>query len=351
MCTPGTNLLNGSRRVRRFPISLASAPQKKQLIRHLLRHATLERLETQIECEHFLIQDRCAEVDYLRFLYFGRAEQNLTAFTLRDLGVMGRSRFRSEFTSRFATREEAHVSFHYETLLRRLEAPGGAELEALVSLSHSWPDAVDPETDRLRSQAFHRLGQALERAGRSEDAIAVYRQSGQFPATERVARLLLAQGRREEAEAWLRGLIDAPSCDEELLFAEDFLARTFGTRRVGRLTALLRSAETIQLDEAMRNHTEAAAIEHFRRRGLDSGAFYETHETEIRSRLASLSRREETIRRLEETWDRYAGTPNAIFAWYADVFSLTRLLVSKSPPGSLAAILEPTTACLGAATG
>jgi DNA polymerase-3 subunit epsilon len=360
-----------------------STAKKQQLIQHLLRYASLDILIGLIRLETFVVQDRRNEMDYLLFLYFGRPERNLTAFTLRDLGVTGRSRFRTEFESRFATREEAHVSFHYEKLLCRLETADAAELEELVSRSHSWPEAVDPETERLRSRSLHRLGHGLERAGKSEEALAVYRQSRQFPSTERVARLLLALDRRAEAEAWLRGLIDAPSCDEELLFAEDLLARTFGTRRVGRLTALLRSAETIVLDEAMRNHAEAAAIGHYRRRGLDafhventiwrqlfglvfwdllfgadaavhnefdriprgldSGAFSQAHATEIHHRLARLDRREETIQRLEETWDRHAGTLNAIVPWYRDVFRLTRLLVRNAPPGSLATVLEPMT--------
>jgi DNA polymerase-3 subunit epsilon len=357
--------------------------KKQDLIRHLLSHASLETLAAQIASARLLVQDRCDEIDYLLFLYFGRPEPNLTAFTLRDLGVMGRSRFRTEFESRFATREEARVSFHYEKLLCRLEAADAAELEELVALSRSWPEAVDPETERLRSRAFHRLGHALERAGRSEEALAIYRQGRQFPSTERVARLLLALDRRAEAEAWLRGLIDAPSCDEELLFAEDLLARTFGTRRVGRLTSLLRSAETIVLDEAMRNHAEAATIGHYRRRGLDafhventiwrqlfglvfwdllfgedaavhnefdriprgldSGAFHQAHATEIHHRLARLDQREEAMQWLQATWDCHAGTLNAIVPWYRDVFAVTCLLVRNAPPGSLAVVLEPMT--------
>lgn len=358
-----------------------STARKQHLVQHLLTHASLGTLKTQIACEGFLVQDRCDEIDYLIFLFFGRPERNLTAFALRDLGVTSRSRFRTDFEARFATREEALISFHYEKLLGRLEAPQAADLEELVSLAHTWPEGVDPETERLRSRALHRLGQALERADRCEDALSMHRQSRQFPSTERVARLLLALGRREEAETWLRGLIDSPSCDEELLFAEDFLARTFGSQRVGRLTSLLRSAETIVLDEAMRHHAEDAAIAHFRRRGLDafhventiwrqlfglvfwdllfgqdaavhnefdrqprgldSGAFHRAHAGEIHHRLASLDQREATVAQLEATWQRHVGTLNAVVPWYSDVFTLTRLLVRKAPCGSLAHVLEP----------
>jgi hypothetical protein len=241
---PGVTWPARSVAVARYLIcSCISGAKKQQLIRHLLSHASLATLAAEIHLEAFLVQDRCDEIDYLLFLYFGQPEGNLTAFALRDLGVMGRSRFRTEFESRFATREEAQVSYAYEKLLRRLEVTDQAELLGLFSRAHTWPAAVDLETENLRGRALHRLGRALERAGHLEEALALYRQSTQFPATERVARLLLTLKRREEAETWLRGLIDAPSCDEELLFAEDFLARTFGTRRVGRLTALLRSAE------------------------------------------------------------------------------------------------------------
>lgn len=360
-----------------------STAKKPQLIQHLRAHASLDTLETQIARDRFLVQDRCDELDYLLFLFFGRPETSLAAFTLRDLGVTSGSRFRADFESRFATREEARVSFHYEKLLCRLETPNAEELEELFSLSPTWPASVDPESERLRNRALHRLGQALERASRSEAALSVYRQSRQFPSTERVARLLLAAGRREEAKNWLCRLIDSPSCDEELLFAEDLLARTFGSLRVGRLTTLLRSAETIVLDEAMRQHAEAAAIGHFRRRGLDafhventiwrqlfglvfwdllfgedaavhnefdrqprgldSGAFHQAHAAEIHRRLASLDQREETVAQLEATWHRHVGTLNAVVPWYANVFTLTCLVVRTAPRGSLAHVLEPMT--------
>jgi DNA polymerase-3 subunit epsilon len=202
-------------------------------------------------------------------------------------------------------------------------------MDRLAVEAVSWPVTEDAEVELMRHRAIHRLGRELERLGRTDEALAVYLLSDHFPATERAVRLLSQQDNREGAEALLLRLIDNPSCDEELLFAEDFYERKFHRRKVGRLTRLLREAPVLRLDESGRDSAEAAVVRHFLKAGraaahvenalwvqlfgllfwdllydrdaaalhnpfetrpqdLNSGAFYQRHRELITERLALL---------------------------------------------------------------
>ncbi|CAN5295941.1 hypothetical protein BH23VER1_BH23VER1_20980 [soil metagenome] len=77
-----------------------------------------------------------------------------------------------------------------------------------------------------------RFGARLERAGATDAALDVYALSDVYPATERRCRLRFAKGERDAVERRLLGIIDDPSCDEEILFADDFPARRPGSASV-----------------------------------------------------------------------------------------------------------------------
>lgn len=358
-----------------------SSARKRVLVEHLADHLSLDTLGRRVRLADYVVQDRIEELGYLFFLYFGRLESSLIRFALRDLGLVRGSGFRTSFEPRFSDRDAAATAYCYARALGTLEGKAPRDLDGLLAESATWPDAVDLETRSLRARALHRLGRLLERAGRAEDALAVHRRNGEFPSTERSARLLLAAGREVEARAFLEGLVASPSCDEELIFAEDLLARKFGDRRVGRLTAMLRTAETIAVDEALRDEPEAGAARHLRRRGaeahhvenalwrqlfglafwdllygeehaavhneferlpagLDSGAFHRRHEGAIARRLALFDDPAAALDRLDATWEAQAGTSNAIVPWYPELFAVTRELVRLAPPGAPGEVLD-----------
>ena len=361
------------------PPRLASI-RKQDLVDHLSARLSLSDLRPFVDLSRYLVQERLDELGYLLFLFFGRLERNLTSFALRDLGVMRRSRFRSDFEARFPDRETARVSYHYEKAIDRLDHAAPGDVDALLHESREWPDPVDLETEENRARALHRLGRRLERADRGEEALEVYRRSDRFPSTERSARLLISTGHPEEAREFLRKLIENPSCDEELIFAEDLLARKFGDRRVGRLTEMLRSADSIALDETLRDEPEAGAAKYFRRKGidahhvenaiwrqlfglvfwdllfgsetslhnefewkpagLDSGAFFHRHREAIESRLARLDASPESLAELDRTWRTHLDTPNAIVPWYPELYRLSRELVRLAPTEGLRHLLR-----------
>ncbi len=358
-----------------------SSAKKQALIRHALATLSFEEAFPQETRTLYLAQDREEEVAYLLYLYFGSVHRDLTTFALRDLGRVRTAPFRTDFQPRFNSGEAARACFFYSQMLDLLEAAEAGKPMVLYSGVEAWPVVDEAEPGTLRHRALHRLGRLLERDGSPEEALDTYQRSDQYPSTERTVRLLLNADRRDEAEALLRRLIDDPSCDAELLFAEDFLERKFQKKKQGRLTAFLRSAPILLLDESGRDRPEAAAVARLRRDGaeaihsenriwlqlfgllfwdllfgselaslhdpfdftpqdLATGTFFERHRQSLLERFVLLDDPEAALAHLDAVWTSHRGEPNSVVAWDEALYAFTRALVAKAPPGGLAVILE-----------
>jgi DNA polymerase-3 subunit epsilon len=268
-------------------------------------------------------------------------------------------------------------SFFYAKLS---EAISGADGEGLVEIAAGlgdWPVA-GAETERDRE--ICRLGARLEQTGFPEEALGVYRHTAAHPARERVCRILVSRGEAGEAERLLVEMISSPASDEELLFAEDFHARKFGGRKVGRLTGMLRSAPVISIDEAFRDSAEEAAANHFKGKGerayrtenhvwaslfgllfweelqgengetkhnefehrptqLTDGSFFRKNEEAIEARL-SLLHSGAAMDYLETVAGAHRGEANGVFRWRRDTIAVIRELIDHAPAKAIEAVLR-----------
>lgn len=367
-----------------FPLSI-EAPRnnakKAELIQFALAALPFEELCPPGSIETHLAQGHTDELGYFLFLYFGNLRSGLTDFALRDLGVMKTQAFKQEFKPRFNSRSIALAAYHYRKLLTELTDPNHTTVEQCFADSPNWPRINDPDIELLRGRALNRLGAWFERHEDFERALAVHQLSDQFPSTERTVRLLMSAGRAEEAAKLLGRLIENPSCDQELLFAEDFYERKFEKKKVGRLTALLREAPVLRLDESGRNYAEGAAIRKLQQGGaqawhtenviwsqlfglifwdllftdesaavhtpfdrspqdLQTGQFYHNHRETIDSRLEEFSNPGVIIERIRQSFEEHNGSPNHFVIWSPDLLELTCRLVSSAPKGALSPILR-----------
>lgn len=367
-----------------FPLSV-EAPRKNakkaELIQFALAELPFEELCPPGSIETHLAQGHTDELGYFLFLYFGNLRSGLTDFALRDLGVMKTQAFKQEFKPRFNSRGVALAAYRYRKLLTELTDPNHTSVEQCFADSPHWPRINDPDIELLRGRALNRLGAWFERHEDFERALAVHQLSDQFPSTERTVRLLMSAGRAEEAAKLLGRLIENPSCDEELLFAEDFYERKFEKKKVGRLTSLLREAPVLQLDESGRNYPEGAAIRKLQQGGaqawhtenviwsqlfglifwdllftdesaavhtpfdrspqdLQTGQFYHNHRETIDSRLEEFSNPGAVIERIRQSFEEHDGSPNQFVIWSPDLLELTCRLVSSAPKGALSPILR-----------
>ena len=354
---------------------------RKSWTRPRLMTLARERLRFE-ECfagsrgEAFIVQRRVHELRFLLYLYFGRIEESLTRFALRDLGLVRTHKFRTEFEARFETLEEAETSFFYADHHARLPSMDAAAIAALAQDALHWTASEADKRDAL----LFELGRRVEKSGDTETARGLFERGGSAECGERAIRLAYAAGDKDIARARLEAMIDNPASDGEALFAADFHARKFGGKRTSAITDMLRAAGTIKLDESNRTTPERGAIRHYERQGwtvhhaentpwrtlfgllfweqlygggtatlhnefermpraLKSGTFYADHAEAIEARLAVLDDPDKALTALLKTFTAEHGAPNAVFRWRNDAIDLLRPLLN-APMGALATILR-----------
>lgn len=329
----------------------------------------------------YVVQSRQQPVAYLLFLYFGRFEQDLSRFTLRDLGVVRASKFSKNHQARFAEKSTALNSWFYHQKKAQLGELGPDQFQVWADGIDLWPAVVDESTQLVRQKVIHQIGEKIEKYGEHGLAEIVYRKADGWPSSERLVRIVYAKGEKERAASMLEQMIDDPSCDDELLFSKDFYQRKFNKKRTSQITDILRNSKVIRLDECYRNSAEQGAVAYFRHQGaeafhsenriwkrlfglvfwkllfhndqaaiyneferkpvdLETGEFYQRFKQAIEHTLDQLADTDKVLRHLLGTVTREYGNPNAIFIWHPDMLDEIRALLRAAPADAIASILR-----------
>jgi len=320
-------------------------------------------------------QARFDDVSFLTFLYFGKVQDGLTQFTMRDLGLVRVNGSRQGFEPRFGERDEAMLHYYFAARLKGAEKADRHAIEALAAEAPSWPEPEWPAAAAIRDRLVERLGRALEKHGDTEAALGVYRYGESTTATERAVRVLLASGRRGEAKTYLERCMTEPRNDEERLFAEDLYARKFEKKRTSSLTDTLRAATAIDIDESKSGSPERAAAEYFEQRGmrahrvenalwrtlfgllfwdalfaddqaapsspfeflpgcLEDGRFADEHAATIENRLQLIDDPVSLKRKILRTSTANYGVANGIFRWRRRVLDALFEFIAVAPPAA-----------------
>ncbi len=223
-----------------------------------------------LKSDRLLVQRRADGIQYLMFLYFGRVQDGLSQFTLRDLGLVRTNEAADTFEPRFTDSAEALENYYFASLMHKLKSATPQEAEQLAKDAHTWPMPNFSTSANGRDELAYELGRRLEQAGHAELARQVHEIGESATCRERVIRLLLAGNRRDEAERRLLACMDNPQSGEEQLMAEDLYARKFEKKRTSTRTDELRAADTIEIDEALSGSPERAAIRYFEEHGVQA---------------------------------------------------------------------------------
>jgi DNA polymerase-3 subunit epsilon len=368
-CLPKAILIQGAKLAGREDVR-TSWPKPK-LVEFFLEHITFVAAHEHCGGERFISLDNTRPIEFLLYLYFGKTEDDLKNFALRDLGII-RTNNQMSFSARFTDAEEASACFHYSQLLDRLEVPARAVYQSATTAILEGPPCPTDYASDIASRAAHQAGLFFEKAGEIELADQLYRAGSSPECHERLVRLLYKKGDKAAAETLVRQMIDDPASDDEFVFATDFYARKFGGRRTALCTDLLRSARTITVDDTHRGNPEAGVAGVMRRQGstvffaentlwlnlfgllfwdelfesgqLHSGfdwtphclkdrSFVRLFETQIETKLAAVRAREALPIAMRTVAARF-GRPNGVFAWeYVRVEAL-RALLAAYPDGA-----------------
>lgn len=360
---------------------LRSSVRKPELIEALLEQVQPEEFLTMVDSERFVVQARTETLSFLTFLYFGSVREGMQKFTLRDLGLVRTHRFRDSYEPRFADREEAWHSYYYASRVARFRHAVPSARESLAAESGRWPEPCCAAAEALRDDLAFEIARWLEAAGRGREAIEVWRLGSSDTCREGQVRALLASGERDAARAALDAWMADCGSEEGWLAATDLLERKFGDKRTTPLTDVLRSAETIHVDESLCGSPERAAISYFEQQGmaahraenrlwrtlfgllfwdiiydresttlhspfealpaaLVNGSFYDENRDAIELRLDDLDDTAATKRRLLRIVTAQYGVANGIFRWRRSMTEALFALLDAADPVSVAGMLR-----------
>ena len=328
--------------------------------------------------DRFVAQGGREALQYLLFLYFGKIEDNLQVFTLRDLGLT-RDVDPGDQVTQFDTVEDAKAAFFYAKALHDFRHGTDRDALSLIRTLSTWPAPACTTSTQHRDKLLQKLGGWSEKREDVDAALTLYDHSDAPLCNERIVRI---RWKRDEGEdrAWcktrLEAMIEAPSSDSEAAFAEDFYARKFHKKRTSATTDLLRSATSLTLDEAHRHQPERAALRHYKAKGIEAfrtenvpwrnlfgllfwdllhdnqarpqripsklrvGAFYPEYREEIERRLARLDQPHAVMLDLLRTLSLHYGEDSALVHWGSRSLERIQALIMKAPRGGVAHLLR-----------
>lgn len=121
-------------------------------------------------------------VEFLLYLYFGKTEDDLKNFALRDLGII-RTNNNANLSARFTDGAEARACFHYSRLLDRLELKSEGIYRSAVADIFGGPHCTTDYAGDLRDRVAHRIGLYFEKQNETDLAIQLYRAGRLLTAT------------------------------------------------------------------------------------------------------------------------------------------------------------------------
>ena len=341
-------------------------------------HITPDLLTTVVPLNTIVMQERYSQVRFLLFLFFGQLQDGLTQFTMRDLGLVRAHDLDNSYEPRFADTEEAAQAFFFATRLERLRRDNQSA-EHLFHEVDQWPQPEVPVVADARDELALTLGKCLE--ADTDAALRVYRQGESVQCSERIIRLLLASGRRDEAKQYLERCLESPASVDEALLAGDIYERKFNKKKTSLVTDLLRQAPVIDLDDAYRGAPEWAAVLHYQQQGkrafrtenrfwrtlfgllfwdlLFAGSaasvrspfeklpaalldrrFFSEHRHAIEARLSLLADPKAIKRQLLQVSATHYGVANGLFRWHQHTLDAIQAFLDIAPPDATAQILR-----------
>ena len=339
----------------RFP-GISRALKKVELIEFVRANMAPADFVKTLDTDRILVQRRAEAVRYLLFLYFGRVRDSLSQFTMRDLGLVRTQNVRESYEPRFSEREEALEHYYFAVRLKASRKATADEFARIADEAGEWPEPNFPGSARLRDELAYKIGRWAEKAKDVDLALATYRRGDSTDCSERIVRVLLASGQKDEAQRYLEHCLDDPRSEEEWLLARDLYERKFNKKRTSDMTDALRAGEVVEIDESQSAAPERAVVEHFVAGGLaawrtenlvwrtlfgllfwdelfgdddtsthspfeflpsslTNGGFYAQNVQRIEEKLACLGEPAGVSKQLLRVATAHFGTPNGVFRW------------------------------------
>ncbi len=214
------------------------------------------------------------QVNFLKFLFFGHNYGMMTEFVIRDVGNIKLENLdRHEFTTWFDTREEALATYELANLSRAFRLATEELLpDEIITLINpiEWKHFFQfPRAKKSADKLLLRIGEYLEKAEFTEDALKFYQLSERHPARERSIRILEKKDRMDEARSIAEAASTNPLNATELLFVTDFLAKK-SVRNYRTTTKRIKESPAIEVVPDPSINVEQLACEYFIQEGYNA---------------------------------------------------------------------------------
>ena len=119
---------------------LSRSLKKAELVHFAQTNLDANEFIDALSCERILVQKRVDQTRFLMFLYFGRVQDSLTKFTMRDLGLVRTQTLSDDYEPRFGDAVEAIENYYYTRRLFDTRRAPEQRLRQLIKESTDWPD-------------------------------------------------------------------------------------------------------------------------------------------------------------------------------------------------------------------
>ncbi len=313
-------------------------------------------------------------LQFLLFVYFGHLHGRLNQFSMRDLGVM---RTRADAVSgeaRFESPDDAQGAFYYASQQQLIKQNGIHVRSKLVPPKDLslLPLVSSYEANQYRDHYLLTAGNAYLKAEQGkyrEWALSALALSNADAAKEKWLREQYKDGHKDLVESCLIELIDTPSSENLLVFAEDFYARKYQKKRTSLLTDMLRNAtKTLAIDSQYLQQVEQGVISQYRRLGIQAwhtenrlwrglfglvfwsiifeqgqaglktefersphtlkhNQFFTTHQQAIRQLLKTFTHKKVLLQHIKQQAARHYGKYNSLFHWHPAILEPIERLI------------------------
>ena len=324
-------------------------------------------------------------IDYFLYVYFGNFSSKLNQFSMRDLGVLRTRKEQAQVMARFADIDSAKSAFVMHSLLNEIRAQLPI-LNRFGILNHleNLPEPSGSKAIELDAKVQFLLACELLKED-ANYACLVLKTINTDVAQEKWIREAYKLGLKDDVEAELERIIDAPLSEDLLAFAEDFLARKYHKKRTSILTDMLRdNSQAILIDEMHKGAVERGVVAYYERRGcaamrteneiwralfglyfwheiyeleglgltnefdhlpasLKTNQFYEFASEQIETRLKSTDTKAKLVQQLSLAAVKYYGQGNIVFRWRKNILERLILLINHSKLDALLSLLKAMT--------
>jgi DNA polymerase-3 subunit epsilon len=244
---------------------------KPSLAKDALAKKAFENLEilhvTDIpDFQELIVQKRFDTLEYLLFLYFGKIQSGMNLYTLRDLGIRRANETKEFSRPRFTVKAEAQADYFFAKAVYEIDRiENKDDIRLLFTRSENFKN-LKTSAKKLKNELYLNLAEKAEEYD-VQLALEILSACKTHPARAKQVRISYKLELKDECRRLLDEIVQDPYCDEELLFAEDFINRKFDKKRIGYLTQILNNSHEISLSDSYFKKPERGVQDLYRSQG------------------------------------------------------------------------------------